>query len=264
MKYLAKTLANKGLFNTRKKYYRLPNGEEVLAETIVFSSPIFNPNEIGKEVDCEEKTVLSSKDKKISQSFENRIKALKRARKRVYDLLSCNSDLDMFVTLTLDKEKISRTEWDKIVPKLNNWLDNMVRRHGLRYVLVPEFHKDGESIHFHGIMNGSALTLVNSGVKQKGKAVYNVTNWKYGFTTAKRITTNNGNAIAKYITKYITKSIADAESNGRENKVGGKYYLHGGALREPFFRYLETPYEEARGFEVEITEKLRCRVNSLY
>ena len=264
MEYLAKTLANKGLFNTRDKYYRLPNGEEVLAETIVFSRPIFNPDEIGNDVDYGEKTNLPSKDKKSSQSLENRIKALKRARKRVYDLLSCNSDLDMFVTLTLDKEKISRTDWDKIVPKLNIWLDNMVRRRGLRYVLVPEFHKDGESIHFHGIMNRDALTLVNSGVKQKGKVVYNVTDWKYGFTTAKRITSNQGNAVAKYITKYITKSVDDAERGGGENKVGGKYYLHGGALREPIFRYRETPYEEAQGFEVEVTEKLRCRVNSLY
>ena len=75
-------------------------------------------------------------------------RAARRARAALRDLALCN-DFDCFVTLTLDGAQVNRYDPKQVIQKLNRWADNKVRRDGLRYVLVPELHKDG-AIHFHG------------------------------------------------------------------------------------------------------------------
>lgn len=250
MENLFKIPSSQALFNRRYKYYHTRDGE-VLAEVMTFSREIFNP--FGYEV-CDGVRVLTERAKRFDNEDlieespnECSDKAWKRARRRAFDLMMCNS-LDLFVTLTLDASKISRTEWGDIVPRFNTFLDNMVRRHGLRYILIPEFHADGRSIHFHGLMNSSALTLVNSGVKHHGKTVYNVENWKYGFTTAQRVgkTPEDQIKTAKYCFKYMTKAA------GR--KVGGRYFYHGGILHSPIFRYDNVDFSNAEGEIVHIDD----------
>lgn len=151
----------------------------------------------------------------------------RRAVKRVFDLVACNPELDVFCTFTLDKRAIDRYDYKTIVKKLNNWLDNHVRRNGLKYVLVAEYHKD-RAIHFHALMNRS-LTLVDSGKRDSGgHKVYNLPQWTLGFTTAIECYGDRA-AVCKYITKYITKA---------EEKVGGRWFYHGGELEEPVFAYL--------------------------
>lgn len=77
-------------------------------------------------------------------------RAARRARARLRELALCN-DFQVFVTLTLDKREIDRYDPAQVVRKMSTWCDNHVRRDGLRYILVPEHHKDG-AIHFHGFM----------------------------------------------------------------------------------------------------------------
>lgn len=150
----------------------------------------------------------------------------RRAAKRVYDLVRSNPELDLFCTFTLDQTKIDRYDYKAIVKKLNNFLDNHVRRDGLKYVLVAERHKDG-AIHFHALMN-KALKMVDSGKTDKGgHKIYNLPQWGLGFTTA-IVTYGDRDSVCKYITKYITKS---------EEKVGGRWYYHGGKLSEPTYVY---------------------------
>jgi hypothetical protein len=57
--------------------------------------------------------------------------------------------------------------------------------------------------------------------------VFNIDSWKLGFSTAMR-TQGERKQVAGYIAKYITKSL---------EKVGGRYYLHGGKLAEPLCSY---------------------------
>ena len=57
-------------------------------------------------------------------------RAVRRARAKVRDLALC-TPFRYFVTLTLDPAKVDRYDAAAIVRKLNNWLDNQVRRHGL-------------------------------------------------------------------------------------------------------------------------------------
>lgn len=158
-------------------------------------------------------------------------RAASRAKRRLFDLASCN-DFDLFFTLTLSPEEIDRHDYKAAVRKLSQWLDNRVRRRGLRYVAVPELHKDG-AIHFHGLCNAAACRLVDSGHKDKrGKVIYNLADWSLGFTTAVMLDGDYA-AVCRYVSKYISKQ----QSGGT---IGGRYFYHGGALQEPVYRYFNS------------------------
>lgn len=165
------------------------------------------------------------------QGKEAQRRAAQRARRNLFDLAACN-DFDLFFTLTLSPEEIDRYDYKEAVRRLGQWLSNRVRRKGLRYVAVPELHKDG-AVHFHGLCNAEAVKLVDSGHKDShGRKVYNVSDWSFGFTTAVRL---NGSyeAVCHYIAKYITKQ----QEGGT---IGGRYYFHGGELLRPVYRYVSS------------------------
>jgi hypothetical protein len=178
---------------------------------------------------------------------ENRARAERRARNAVRDLALSN-DFRFFVTLTLDRSKIDRYDIKAIMKRLRTWADNAVRRRGLKYILVPELHKDG-AIHFHGFFN-DALPAVDSGTlsnggkprKPRGDAerrrllaegwhvVYNLPAWTLGFTTAIELYGERRQAVA-YVLKYISKA---ADTTG---KIGGRWYYSGGDLQRPIVTY---------------------------
>lgn len=80
--------------------------------------------------------------------------SLSRTRSRVWELAICNS-WDYFCTLTLDKEKHNRFDLAKTYSIMAKWFNNLNSRTeaNLRYLLVPELHKDG-AWHFHGLLQG--------------------------------------------------------------------------------------------------------------
>lgn len=61
--------------------------------------------------------------------------------------LALANDFRWFVTLTLAPDKVDRYDAGEVVRKLSQWCNNQVKRRGLKYVLVPERHKDG-ALHF--------------------------------------------------------------------------------------------------------------------
>lgn len=148
-------------------------------------------------------------------------RAKRRAKAALSDLALCN-DFSYFVTLTLNREKVDRYDVREITRRLNHWLDNHVRRYGLKYVLVAEKHKDG-AVHFHGFFN-DALPVTDSGhVDKAGHTVFNLPAWDLGFTTAIALYGDRKAAVA-YCTKYITKA---------QEKIGGRWYYSGGDLARP-------------------------------
>ena len=116
--------------------------------------------------------------------------------------------------------------------------------------MVAEPHKDG-ALHFHGFFGGlpdsdfiPSGTYTGGPIKGKPRRprsagdlarwieagaheVYNLSSWKYGFTTAIRLEKNHDAAIT-YICKYIRKA---------PYKTGGRWYLSGGDLQLPAVRY---------------------------
>lgn len=208
------------------------------------------------------------------RAARNLSRAQRRARSAVYDY-ALATPFRYFVTLTIDREKADRYDPSEIFGKLHNWLDNCVRRKGLVYVLIPEYHKDG-AVHFHALFN-DALPVVDSGTmippeggKPKrprsaaqraawaahgGRIVYNLPAWSWGFTTAIELHGDRRRAVG-YVVKYITK--ADA-------KIGGRWYYSGGELRKPdsFAADFDFSKAAALGTSFEVSE-LGCRAVTLW
>lgn len=162
---------------------------------------------------------------------EERTDNMKRAVDKVYDLAFQN-EWSYFMTITIDPEQFNREDTLLVCKKLSKWLGHQVERKGLKYLLIPEQHKNG-GIHAHALIN-DCFKLEHSGrylydgraykaetLQKKGidinllKPVYNVPEWKYGFSTAIPVDGNPAR-LACYITKYITKDC---------KKIFGKYYL---------------------------------------
>lgn len=163
-------------------------------------------------------------------------RSMRRARAKLRRLALAN-EFQYFVTLTLDPAKIDRYDPAAVTKALNRWADNMVRRHGLRYILVPEMHKDG-AFHFHGFMAGDGLIARDSGHQIGGRAAYNLPQWSLGFTTAQPLYGEYAAAVA-YCCKYIGKQ--------QGQRPLGRWYYSGGALREPEKTYADLEFRELDG-----------------
>lgn len=189
-------------------------------------------------------------------------RAVRRAKARVRQIALAN-DFDYFVTLTQDPDKVNRYDEKESIRKLAKWCENQVQRYGLRYVVIPERHKDG-AIHYHGFMSwdGNAGDgVVESGTyTMKGwkkprrprsgsqaqnwldhgaRVVYNVPRWRLGFSTALEVYGEYGAAVG-YVCKYVGKQMEGS-------KIGGRWYYSGGRLREPVETFCDLSVEEMDG-----------------
>jgi hypothetical protein len=165
---------------------------------------------------------------------EDMKRSMRRARAKVRRLALAN-DFRWFVTLTLDPKKIDRYDAGEVVKKLSQWCSNQVKRKGLRYILVPERHKDG-ALHFHGFFN-DAVEAVASGHRSKsGQPIYNLPGWDLGFTAAIEVYGNYPAAVA-YVCKYIGK---------QGDKPAGRWYYSGGDLAEPEVIYADYSVRELK------------------
>lgn len=225
--------------------YRYPNGclDIVCASDKTFTPPGWESSEDfsrsgrnGPEPAKREKGKKSEGD--------DMLRSMRRARANLRRLALAN-DFRYFVTLTLDKERIDRFDGKAVTKALSQWCDNMVRRHGLRYILVPERHKDG-AFHFHGFFAGEGLEVVDSGtismagwehprrpqseaerdqwLAEGGHIVYNLPQWTLGFTTALELYGEYTAAVG-YCCKYIGKQ--------QGQRPLGRWYYSGGALAKP-------------------------------
>ena len=228
---------HQALYNARYKFVR---GE--LVEVMCVSSPIFNGDGYG--LIARDRSVRSRRDVPDPANVD---RARKRAVGRLRDLIECN-DWRYFVTLTFDGDLIDRGDYNAVVRRVNTYLDNRVRRSGWKYVGVVEYHKDHRGLHFHFLVDGN-VRVVDSGcvlrpvggrpvkrstayrqgyVDDDLRVVYNIADWSLGFSTAIEVY-GNPRALARYVGKYLTKSESD--------KIGGRWYYHGGRLAEPEYKY---------------------------
>lgn len=225
--------------------YRYDNG---CRDIIATRAPIFRePGWECDSTDSRAKPAARAAGKK--SEGEDQLRSMRRARAKLRRLALAN-EFEYFVTLTLDQTKIDRYDPAIIIKALNRWCDNMVRRNGLRYVLVPEFHtlKEGEevpAIHFHGFIAGKNLPVVDSGHKDTcGETVYNLPQWGYGFSTAIRLRGEYPRAVA-YVCKYIGKQ--------QGQRPMGRWYYSGGALKEPPKEFMDVDFDKLSNITDAIT-----------
>lgn len=275
-------------FNVRTKSYIDSSGNEVPYETMVCSRPVFGDgcevSDVSLELERRREYRVAAAEIFGGKSFDSRgyvpAKSSKqelldasrrRARRKIFDLCICN-DFDLFITLTLDKQLIDRSDYSSVIKKLDSFLGNRVKRKGLCYVGVPEYHKNG-GLHFHFAATSAAFRLVDSGtVAVDGRkkpvrvstadrlgiplenrhTVYNIADWKLGFSTA-IFTYGDRGALAHYLSKELCKDVQKSlVKSGSIDKIGGRWYYHGGKLNKPVVRYSNVGYKEVHGESYEI------------
>ena len=209
--------------NAKLSFY--PDGKHKL---LVSSKYIFKPD------GWEEAGFTEKIPKPQKRGGEVRNDSVRRAMSVVFDISRLNR-FTHFITWTLDKKKIDRYSPAEVSKKLKNFLRNQSYRNNLKYLIIPEYHKDG-AIHMHGLISGY-FDFVDSEKKTKGgQAIYNMPQWSLGFSTAIELDDNVG-AISHYITKYISKDF---------KKIFGNFYYAGGhgLERKPPTQLYDINYQE--------------------
>ena len=175
-----------------------------------FSGEIFE-HESGELIEnpftgeAERVKVLPDDEKEPERDYS--LESRKRSVNIIYDIARANF-WDWFLTFTFSPEFLDRYNYVECSRKLSQWLNNMKKRGNsdMRYLVVPEMHKDG-AFHFHGLFaNCDGMNFVESGKRDKhSRIIYNVGRYNWGFTTATRV--SDSGSSAGYLCKYVTKEL---------------------------------------------------------
>jgi len=157
---------------------------------------------------------------KGSVNEEKLDESISRTKSRLYEYALCNP-WDWFVNFTLDPVKYDRHDLKRYCKDLAQWIRNYnrLRNTNIKYLFVPERHKDG-AWHIHGFICGlppdhlTPFTLEDHlpyKLRKKLAANHAVYNWeayakKFGYCDIEPI--RNPEAAKKYILKYITKDLS--------------------------------------------------------
>lgn len=147
--------------------------------------------------------------------------SLARSRRVILEKALCNP-WDWFCTFTIAKDKADRSDLAVWWGKFSQWLrDQRKKGYNIRYLLVPERHKDG-SWHGHGLLAGvpesELITFRDMDLqgyrtaegrrlprklRNSGYFNWNAYQEKFGYCSLGKI--KDPVAAGFYITKYITK-----------------------------------------------------------
>lgn len=183
-----------------------------------------------RPVTVKNKTIVSTPKKEFTertrkQAEHSETSSVNRTVSQIYSIARSNR-WEYFVTLTIDPKKLGSTNFKLITDKLNIWTNNLKKRYApdLKYIIVPELHKDRSKWHFHGLFSNvgnipfkfSGKTCIGRFTydyvrKPYATKIYNLPLWRYGFSTA-TVVKDTAKA-SSYITKYITKDLSKVLRN---------------------------------------------------
>lgn len=171
-------------------------------------------------------------DNKVNES-------ILRSKSKIFELAFCNP-WDWFFTGTINPNKQDRTDLELFHKQLTQWLRNYNRLNNLniKFLFIPEKHKDGKSWHIHGFIYGLPVEhlkqfqvgdVMGKGLAdkvQKGDIVYNWLAYfnRFGFCDLEPI--RNQEAVSKYVTKYINKELANSVT-----ELNAHTYYHSRGLK---------------------------------
>lgn len=185
-----------------KTYYDITKEYPDMYRVMIYKTP-FTPKPQQKNMDN-----MSELSKSIKESSSDR--SVRRTRRILHDLVNCN-DFTIFCTFTFDPKKVNRYDILVTYQKMHIWLTNQQRKdRNLKYLVVPEKHKDG-AIHFHALISNYPFALKKTNVIADSRRVYNVPAFRWGFTAVTFLPTDDTDAKSKagnYIAKYISKDMA--------------------------------------------------------
>lgn len=177
----------------------------------------FFENPVHRKDEKIENTITNVTERKkiqIIEDLQNDLKkehstkvSVNRSKNNLYRIARSNN-WEWFITITFDRKITDASDYMEVAKKITTFFNNQRKRGSpdLKYLLVPEFHKDGKNYHFHGLLANCNFTMIDSGHKDSfGNEIYNISDWKIGFTTASKIKDNG--KVTNYIGKYITKEL---------------------------------------------------------
>lgn len=138
---------------------------------------------------------------------------------RLVRIIQSNPQMCWFFTGTLNPNKWIRNDFKGFYTPFSRFLHHK----GIKYILVPEFHADGENIHLHGLFDSTIEPYLSpfcpddhlpyyilDALKQ-GLEVCNFPDYqkRFGYVSVSHV--KNPDAISHYVSKYILKSIKDSE-----------------------------------------------------
>lgn len=189
---------------------------------------------------------------------EPRNDSIKRAKDQIFDLV-LNNEFEYFFTGTINPEMMDSKDPAEVIKPVQQWLKDMVKRYGLHYIMIAEYHKKG-GIHFHGLLKSDKpLKMEYSGTKlykgykkpvsdekaekkglYEGREVYNLKTWSFGYTTCIKLQGDRMNT-AFYVTKYITKDC---------KKIFGRFFWHSRNLLKPRIVIQDMDFDSIQSYEV--------------
>lgn len=206
--------------------------ETRLMKTTVDSDFVFVPFE-DKEIevyDIDEAHYFELSEEQRKR--KNARDSYRRTVNKIHDLARCEN-WTMFYTLTFSPCYVDRENFGECMKKARKFFDNLRQRkaHDIKYLLIPELHDDKKSWHVHGLVcNDQGVEYIDSGKKDKrGKIVYNVGSYKWGWSTAVKIgntVDDNTKLVSSYVLKYITKDLC-------ERSLGQRRYFRSNNLQVP-------------------------------
>lgn len=164
---------------------------------------------------------------------------ISRARSRILELSLCNP-WEYFVTLTLNSEKQDREDLKKYVHDLGIWIGNFNKKFNssLKYILIPEQHKDGKSWHMHGLFHDipdSALVRNQYGYLDMPYYAN-----RFGYISLSPV--KDHERVSRYITKYITKDVMQRRSSKGEHLFYASRGLQG---KQMLIQSMSVPIDSA-------------------
>lgn len=138
----------------------------------------------------------TANQEKLSRNIE-------RAERKIREYGFCNP-WEMFVTLTIDPKKHDRHDLKTYYRAFSQWLRNYQKKHNIqiKYLLVPEKHKDG-AWHMHGFIYG--LPIEHLTLNDNGYYDWLPYRQKFGYISIDFI--KDKSRASSYISKYVSKNI---------------------------------------------------------
>ena len=128
---------------------------------------------------------------------------LVRAKTMVREYALCNP-WDWWCTFTINPDKYDRKNLDAFFKDFAKFINNYNRyadEYKVKYLLVPEQHKDG-AWHIHGFIKGiKPQDIIEN---ENGDLSWKQYHKKFGFISMERL--KNQDKASSYILKYITKN----------------------------------------------------------
>lgn len=208
------------IVNNFAKFY--PNGKIKL---FTYSKPFYKRKDGFEPSDPPKLHSTTERSSKATERGSNEERSLRRSKTLISDIVLC-TEFDMFATFTFKKD---RQDIKKCKTKMTDWLKSQQKKWGkFEYLIVPEFHKDKKSLHFHALLKNYKGHLKKTEHKINKRTAYNITSYQKGFSSVIKI--DNIEKVASYVKKYITKEMP---STGTAQK---KFWNSKGLLR-PEIKY---------------------------